>query len=253
MLRTLKNIEGCRVVATDGDIGTVVGFLLDEQRWVVRYFVVETGGFAGGRKLLISPISIRKGLLSHRVLQVGLTVDKVQYGPNPDLSEPITRQQERDYNRHYGYARYWGDAGPWGVGTHPSALALMRKDDVSADESAEETSEVHLRADADVRDYRVEACDGVIGRIADFVVDEDSWEVCYLVVDTEVWQSGPELLIPPAWATRTAYAHRTLKLDLSRQAVGSCPAWIPSRTIEREYEVRLHGHYQRRGYWEPRE
>jgi hypothetical protein len=45
MLRSLKDLERYVVSATDGDIGSVVNFLLDDERWVVRYLVVETGDF----------------------------------------------------------------------------------------------------------------------------------------------------------------------------------------------------------------
>ena len=60
MLRSLKDFEGYAVSATDGDIGHVANFLLDDERWIVRYLVVETGGFFSGRRVLISPISFRQ-------------------------------------------------------------------------------------------------------------------------------------------------------------------------------------------------
>ena len=44
MLRSLKDIEGYVVSASDGDIGKVADFLLEDDRWVIRYLVVETGG-----------------------------------------------------------------------------------------------------------------------------------------------------------------------------------------------------------------
>ena len=81
MLRSLKDLERYKVSATDGDIGSVVNFLLDDQRWVVRYLVVETGGFLGGRRVLISPISFRQAEWSTRSFHVALTMDEGQEQP----------------------------------------------------------------------------------------------------------------------------------------------------------------------------
>ena len=41
MLRSLKELEHYAVSATDGDIGHVADFLLDDERWIVRYLVVD--------------------------------------------------------------------------------------------------------------------------------------------------------------------------------------------------------------------
>jgi hypothetical protein len=45
--------------ATDGDVGSVIEFLFDDERWTVRYLVADTGGFMDGRRVPISPISFR--------------------------------------------------------------------------------------------------------------------------------------------------------------------------------------------------
>jgi hypothetical protein len=66
MLRSLKDLERYTVSATDGDVGSVVDFLLDDERWIVRYLVVETGGFLDGHRVLISPISFRSADWSTR-------------------------------------------------------------------------------------------------------------------------------------------------------------------------------------------
>jgi hypothetical protein len=60
MLRSLNELGEYRVAATDGDVGKVVNFLFDDQRWAIRHLVVATGGFFNERKVLISPISFRE-------------------------------------------------------------------------------------------------------------------------------------------------------------------------------------------------
>ena len=58
MLRSVKEMEGYAVGATDGVIGHVKDFYLDDEAWVIRYLVVDTGGWLSSRKVLVSPIAI---------------------------------------------------------------------------------------------------------------------------------------------------------------------------------------------------
>ena len=81
MLRSLKDIEQYAVMASDGDVGYVENFLLDDEHWTVRYLVVETKSFLHGREVLISPISFRDVEWGPRWFHVGLTTDQMQEQP----------------------------------------------------------------------------------------------------------------------------------------------------------------------------
>jgi sporulation protein YlmC with PRC-barrel domain len=60
MSRNLTELAGYAVDATDGEIGKVHDFLFDDERWTIRYLVVQTGGFFDDRRVLISPVSFAK-------------------------------------------------------------------------------------------------------------------------------------------------------------------------------------------------
>lgn len=94
MLRSLKDLEHYQVEATDGAIGDVERFLLDDERWIVRYLVVKIGGFFDGRRVLISPISFRHADWSTQRFHLALTMDRVKGSPNVDLDLPVYRQDE---------------------------------------------------------------------------------------------------------------------------------------------------------------
>ncbi len=49
MLRSMKDLHGFAIHASDGDIGRVADCLFDDDRWAVRYLVVDTGGWLSGR------------------------------------------------------------------------------------------------------------------------------------------------------------------------------------------------------------
>jgi hypothetical protein len=123
MLRSLKDLERFTVSATDGDLGSVVSFLLDGERWIVRHLVVDTGGFFGGRQVLISPISFRQAEWSTHRFHLALTMEEVENSPGIDADRPVSRQHERDGYRHYRYSYYKGYPETWGAGADPGSLA----------------------------------------------------------------------------------------------------------------------------------
>jgi hypothetical protein len=248
MLRSLKDLERYKISATDGDIGSVANFLLDDQHWTVRYLVADTGGFFGGRRVLISPISLREADWSTRRLQVALTKEMVKQSPSIDADKPVSRQHEENYYRYYGYPYYWGNAGVWGAGAYPGLLAGGRWSDANG-ERAGDTDHVHLRSANEVRGYDIQGSDEAIGHVADFVLDDDTWQVRYLVVDTSKWWFGKKVLVAPHWARRISWSERKIHLDLSRQAIKDSPEWNANEPVNREYEARLYNYYGRPVYW----
>ena len=59
MARTWKELDGCKVLATDGEIGEVKDFFFDIQEWTVRYFIVRTGSWLRHRDVLIAPEAVK--------------------------------------------------------------------------------------------------------------------------------------------------------------------------------------------------
>ena len=249
MLRSLKELERYKVTATDGEIGHVVDFLLDDQHWTVRYLVVETGSFFNERRVLITPISFRQLDWSTKQFHVSLTKDKVKNSPNVDVDKPVSRQRERDYYGYYEYPLYWADSGLWGMSAYPGALATARYYDKSA-ANAENVGDVHLRSVNEVRGYHVRGTDDAIGHIENFIVDDETWEVRYLVVDTSNWWFGRKVLIAPRWASHVSWEERSVNVDMNRQSIRNSPEWSPTVAINREYESRLHTHFGRAAYWD---
>jgi hypothetical protein len=251
MLRSLKDFERYTVSATDGDIGNVVNFLLDDEHWIVRYLVVQAGGplFLNGRRVLISPISFRQADESTEHFHLALTMDKVKSSPSIDADKPVSRQHERGYYRHYGYPYYWDYSGLWGVGAYPGLLAAGSwSDDPS--EPVDEPVDVHLRSALELRGYHIKGSDAAIGHVEDFIVDDESWEIRYLVIDTSNWWVGKKVLVAPHWASHISWSARQVHVDLSRQTIKKSPEWNASVAIDRQYEVNLYDYYGRRVYWE---
>ncbi len=251
MLRSLKDFERYTVCATDGDIGSVVNFLLDDERWIVRYLVVQAGGplILNGRLVLISPISFRQADWSTQRFHLALTMDKVKNSPSIDVDKPVSRQHEQDYYRYYGYPSYWGYSGLWGMGAYPGLLAKGSWIDAPTEHAAE-SGDVHLRSAREVRGYHIQGSDEAIGHVEDFIVDDKSWEIRYLVIDTSNWWIGKKVLVAPQWASRISWSENKVYVDLSRQAIKKSPEWNASAAVNREYEARLYDYYGRPMYWQ---
>ena len=122
MLRSMKDIEDCTIMATDGTIGRVRDIYFDDESWVIRYFVVSTSEELRRRKVLISPIAIGQPNWSEKILHVSLTQAQVNNSPDIDTDKPVSRQQEMGYLGYYGYGNYWGGGGLWGAGFYPDIL-----------------------------------------------------------------------------------------------------------------------------------
>ena len=251
MLRSLKDLESYKVNAVDGDIGSVINFLLDDERWIIRYLVVQTGGplFLDGRQVLITPISFGSADWSTRRFNLMLTMEKVKNSPGIDLHQPVSRRRELEYFHYYGYSHYWGAMGVWGMGDFPAMLASGGKNEAFLTDSDVSSDDVHLRSDEEVRGYHIEGSDEAIGHVADFIVDDQTWEVRYLVIDTSNWWFGKKVLVAPQWANRISWEEKKVYLNMSRWAIQNSPEWDPVGEVDREYEARLHDHYGRPKYW----
>lgn len=243
MLRSLKDLERYTVSATDGDIGTVVDFLLDDERWAVRYLVVETGALFERREVLISPIAFRRVEWSGHRFHVELTRLKVQSSPGVETDKPVSRQYEWDYLSYYRIPYYWGQSGLWGTGTYPNLLASAKWSNASFSESYR-PHDVHLRSANEVRGYHVHGSDEEIGHVGDFVVDDETWEVRYWVIATSNWWFGKKVLVAPQWTNRISWAEGTVALGLSREAIRNSPEWTPIEGIDREYETKLSAYFE---------
>jgi len=249
MLRSLKDLERYKVTASDGDIGHVENFLLDDEHWVVRYLIVETSGFLDGRRVLISPISFREVDWPTKRFHLALTMDKIKNSPSVNTDKPVIRQHELDYYGHYRYPHYWGSSWMWGNGDTPGSLTNGEWNEASAKHSAE-FGDVHLRSANELGGYHIQGSDEPIGHVEDLIVDDETWAIRYLVISTNNWLFGRKVLVSPHWATRVSWDERNVYVAMSRQSIMDSPELNGLETLSRDFESRLYKHYGRPAYWD---
>ncbi|MGH7927671.1 MAG: PRC-barrel domain-containing protein, partial [Candidatus Binatia bacterium] len=190
MLKSVDDLNGYTVEATDGDVGSVVEFYFDDDNWTVRYLIADTGSWLMGRKVLISPMALGKVDWNAEILHVHMTRERVEHSPGIDTDKPVSRQHEMTYHDYYGYPYYWGGPYLWGPAGYPSGYrgtyspAHPRTVEKELDAAKRQQDDVHLRSTKEVTNYHIEASDGDIGHVKDFLIDDESWTIRYLVIDT---------------------------------------------------------------------
>jgi len=260
MLRSMKDLEGCAIRATDGDIGHVKDFYFDDGAWVVRYLIVETGGWFSSREVLISPISIGEPDWTASVLSVSITRDQVKNSPAIETDKPVSRQHEMRYLGYYGYPYYWAGDGLWGRGAYPGTVlmglgaggsdaayrhAQAEDDRAEAEAWQHHDGDARLRSCKEVMTYHVEATDGGIGHVRGLLVDEQTWAIRYLIVDTSNWWLGHQVLIKPEWVQEVRWTDHTVSVNLTQQAVKDASPYDSGVPLTREHELGLRKHHGR--------
>ena len=100
-LRSIKTVTGYHIHASDGEIGHVEDFLMDDTDWSIHYFIVDTKNWWPGKKVLISPRLVRE--IDWKDKQVHLHVDrqKVKASPEYDASTTVDRTYEKHFHGYY--------------------------------------------------------------------------------------------------------------------------------------------------------
>jgi hypothetical protein len=257
MLTNTKDLKGLTIWAVDGGIGTVDQVYFDDQSWAIRYLTVETGGWLGGRQVLISPISVAGFDWEAKRLQVSLTKAQVENSPDAGTHQPLSRQHEAAYLSYYGYPYYWEGPNLWGSAYFPGGLGAVPPFELSEEEIAEkinsEPADSHLRSSEEVTGYYIEAKDGEIGHVDRLIVDDQAWAIRYIEVATQNWWPGKKVLLPPAWVEKVSWEESKVFVGVTREAIQNCDEYLDGTPITREYENTLYAHYGRPPYWPKRE
>lgn len=222
MLHNTTELYGDTLSALDGEIGSVNDFYFDDNNWVVRYLIVDTGSWLTGRTVLLSPHSFGNLDQLERKLNIKLTMEQIEKSPSIESHLPVSRQFERDYFTYYGFPAYWDGGGMWGAGGYP--IMIPTHDDAAeGHKSFHHRDDKHLRSSQAVTGYTIHATDGEIGTVSGFMVDEKSWAIRDLVVETGSWFTGKEIKVPVSKVDRISYEDSTVYITLTKEDLQRTP------------------------------
>jgi len=249
----MKDLVGYSIEATDGSIGKVKDFLFDDDKFGVRYMVADTGGWLSDKRVLVSPRHLGEPDLGHlgKDFNVALTKKQVEESPPLSMGEPISRQFEHAYSRHYAHAPYWSGDSLWGVDRAP----VLSPDPVVetaplSEEVVTAIKESHLRSFDEVRSYNIAATDGDIGQVDDFIVDCVTWKLRYLIVDTNSWLPGGKVMIAVSWLDGFEFAGTRANVDLTMDQIKDSPKFKAGTPINIDYQRKIYDYYGKPVDWD---
>jgi sporulation protein YlmC with PRC-barrel domain len=232
MLRSVKDLIGYSVRAIDGDIGRTVDFYFDDDKWTIRYLVVDTETGETGSVVLLSPLAVGYADFDAQQVELTRTRDQVRSSPGRETDRPVSREWEARYFDYYRWPYYWTGPGLWGAWGTPVEAAgapYVSPATMAALEARDDPpSENNLRSANEVIGYSVEAQDGGAGKVQDLLVDDRSWKVMHFVIDTRTWWPGGEVLIPADQAAAIDWPRKQITFDLTREDIKSRPEFRPS-------------------------
>lgn len=202
MLSNVAGLHNYTIDATTGFVGEVRDFLFDDESWVIRYLMVETGEWLARRKVLISPHSAGEPNWDSGTIPVSISREQVGSSPSFNTAMPVSRQHEMRYLDHFGYPYYW---------------AAGRQN--SRDENP------RLYSCESVARYTVRAADGEMGQVRGFLFDSGTWAIRQLVVNSSRSWLGRKILVAPEWIERVNWQTSTISFKLSRRELRSAPSF----------------------------
>jgi hypothetical protein len=247
MLHQAKTLKGYSLQGLDGDIGMVKEFYFDDHHWTIRYLVAEPDRQYGDHKVLISPHALKAVSAKEKTIAVDLTKKRIQESPSWDNDKPVSRQRqfEENYYSYYGWPAYWEGPFQWGDYPYLGGPYPVR----TKSGPGGKKTDSHLRSTDQVTGYFIHALDGDLGYVDDFLIDDETWAIRYLIVDTRNWWPGRKVLISPRWVDNVSWEKSKVSVHLSREVIRQSPEFQAGSLVTREYETELHGHYNHRGYW----
>jgi hypothetical protein len=207
MFTAAKHAYGASLEGVDGRAGT----LFDDQSWRVRYLVVSTERWFRGRQVLIEPKIVRSADWPDQRLSVVLTKEQVRQSPDADTDLPVARRKTQEAARMLVWEAYWA-----GI---PDAAAEVQGDQ-------------HLRSTKVLTGLHIHCVDGLLGHVDDFIVDDETWRIRYLVVETRNWWPGKRVLVELNWIESIRWEDGEVYLTLSREDLLGRPAYVGTAPTE---------------------
>lgn len=232
MKRTIKNLIGFTLGATDGEIGKVKDFYFDDHTWTIRYLIVDTGNWLTGRVVLIAPEALFAPDWENKIFPTNLSQEQIKNSPEINTKIPVSRQEELKLYTYYAWSAYWANTGVSTFDRSPPTIDYP----VSADQLRVLGDDKHLRSTNQVTDYDIKAKDGEIGDVEDFIMD-NKWKIKFVIIDTGKWFPGKKVLLPPNKIKEIDWDSGTVVINSTVEKIKQSPTYDPENEFTEVYSV----------------
>jgi hypothetical protein len=210
MLRNLKSVLDCPVIASDFSIGDLDDIFFDDRSWKILYAVVDVGDWLLGRKVLLDPSCFMPLDQDSRVVRITMSRREAEESPDIDAHMPVSRQHRMALDGYYGWC---GALASREIAPRPFIPSPIPEEEQEKLAALREKQDPWLRSAREVLTYHTQTPEGNIGHIDDFLFDDARWEIAGLVVDTRRWLSGTKLFVSPGRTAGIAWNRRRVMLQ----------------------------------------
>jgi sporulation protein YlmC with PRC-barrel domain len=230
MLRIVHQLYGYTIQAKNGRIGKIFDFFFDDKSWTIRYLIIDTQQWLPGGKVLISPVALGKPQWDKEFLPVDLSKEEIKSSPLIDTDQPVSHQMEERLTKHFSWPAYWATID---ATDKTAAAAIIEAQKVGEHKTRElpgmeMSGNPHLRSTQEVTKYKIQALDEEVGHVEDFVIDDNSWKIRYLVVDNRNWlPGGKKVIVETHYIKNVDWAKARVYVDLTSEQVKESPEFNP--------------------------
>lgn len=269
MLKKLKELKDFKILANDTaneTIGMIKDMYFDDERWAVRYLVVDTSPLFKEEQVLISPYNVSGIDWEDGIVWVNLSKKDIEHAPKAKAKQRVSRNFETRFNNYFKLPHYWSNGlgldieGIWAGAFYPykpeedpQTFRSHTKEEVfpETDLEGEIKADHHLHSMDELSGFHLRAVDDEnFGKVEDFIMEADTWAIRYIVIDTHKFlPGGKKILLAPEWVERFDWEDKKLITDFLRHTIEQCPSYDPMVPIDRMMEEELHAHFGQTGYW----
>ena len=102
----------------------------------------------------------------------------------------------------------------------------------------------------EITDVSLIATDGEIGKVRNFLFDDRSWKIRYLVVDVGGWLTRRDVVLSVSVIDQPDWTRKTFGVHLTREQIRHSPDVDSQKPVSRQQEIAMKQYYGWPAYWE---
>lgn len=177
MAHSLARLLNCPIVTRNGTKPAIRDLLFDDRSWSIRYVIANVGKRFSPRLVAVPAGYLNIPDWAGQIVETNLTFDELARGRAAETVRPVSRQRQLAWNRHFG----WRERSGYSSRSIPPAFPRREFREKNSQDDP------HLRSCVDLISYQVWDPSGYLGLLEDFIVDDLSWHIGYLLVRAGDW------------------------------------------------------------------
>ena len=209
MYKNLKTLKKYRILTSDGIRKKIYDFYFDEQKWIIRYIVVNASGWIIKNLVLISTVYINDLIDSEKLIKINLTNQQVVNSPDIDSEKPVSRQKKIRSSLYQGFINYWT-----GFNTRelvPVPVGFKSPENLNPNNIKNDEKNC-LRSMNEVIGYYIQTEDGKLGYMKDIIINRKNWSIKYFIFNTRNLLPGKDIKFSIRWIKQISWEEKRVYL-----------------------------------------